>query len=437
MQEVINTNTLTKNEIIWNVIMFLAVAITALEAPYSITFQTRLQNWQVVLDVIVSFIFCADVIYHLREKRKGRVTFHSKQDKYTWWAMLIIDIAAAIPYEFISYLMAGENGLWFMNYLRLFRMVRIIRLIQIIGQLTVVPTFIRMFIYAISFIFAVHWVSCAWIKFHPMTGVDNKTEYIMALYWTITTLTTIGYGDITPTTNESRLFTMAIMITGVMFYGIVIGNISRIMVAGEKYKEKAREKMSELQIFMKYYNIPPRLQQNVTSYYQHLLNKRLTDNDNKIINDLPQALQHELQIYMNMKLIRNLPIFKECSQQCLKDLAAALEQKYYAPGQTVINIGEMGNEMYIIGHGIVEVILKDGNAVATLHEGQFFGEAALIKETKRNANVRAQSYCDLYKLEKESFVDIVSKYPELGENIERVALKRSSDRRRSDDDKNS
>ena len=85
--------------------------------------------------------------------------------------------------------------------------------------------------------------------------------------------------------------------------------------------------------------------------------------------------------------------------------------------------------MFIIGHGVVEVILKDGNIVASLHEGQFFGEAALLKQTTRNANVRAQTYCDLYKLKKEDFLHIIEKYPELLESMQKVTKKRSSDRR--------
>jgi hypothetical protein len=425
----IKAQKLSRNEIIWQVIIFLAVTITALEAPFSFTFNTRLQNWQVILDIIISLIFVADVTYQIREKVKGRVIFKSNMEKSQWYGMIAIDIIAAIPFEVISYLIGAQSFRLF-NMLRLFRMVRIIRLIQIIGQLTVVPKMVRINIYAISFILAVHWISCAWVRIEPQIGLDRTTEYIKALYWTVTTLTTIGYGDITPTTNVGRLFTMIVMIAGVGVYGVVIGNVSRMMVAGERFKEMARERMSDLASFMKYYNIPERLQQNVFSYYQHLLTKRLTDNDNKIINELPQALQHELQIYMNMKLIRGLPIFKDCSQQCLKELAGAMQQMYFGPGQTIINIGEIGSEMFIIGHGIVEVILSDGSTVATLHEGQFFGETALIKETKRNANVRAHSYCDLYKLEKENFMEIVERHPELLDNIMQVANRRSSDRKR-------
>lgn len=420
---------LSKAEITWNVIIFTAVTLTALEAPFSFTFETNLQTWQVILDIIISLIFMADVCYQITQKRKGKINFATQQDKYSWWGLIAVDVVASIPFDLISYFLGGMNGVRILSFLRLFRMVRIIRLFQIVGQITIVPRGLRVSIYSVMFILAVHWISCAWVRVETIPGINDTDIYVKALYWTVTTLTTIGYGDITPTTMHGRIFTMLVMILGVGVYGIVIGNVTRMIAAGERYKEQAREKMTDLGTFMKYYNIPERLQQNVFSYYQHLLTKRLTDNDNKIINELPQALQHELQMYMNIKLIRTLPIFRDCTQQCLKDVAAALQQKYFGPGQTVINIGEVGEEMYVIGHGIVEVILKDGSTVATLHEGQFFGEAALLRETKRNANVRAQSYCDLYKLDKEDFSHIVDKHPELLESIERVANKRSSDRR--------
>ncbi|OIQ15471.1 MAG: hypothetical protein BM556_17690 [Bacteriovorax sp. MedPE-SWde] len=420
---------LTTGEIAWNSIIFVAVILTALEAPYSFTFGTRIQKWQLVSDFIISLIFIIDICYQVRQRVKGRAQLNTTTEKFNWWSLLIVDVMAAIPFDIISYSLGGASGIRFFNLLRLFRLVRVIRIIQLFGKLPIVSKAVRVNIYIIFFVIIVQWVSCGWILINPQTIDDQTTHFIKAVYWTVTTLTTIGYGDITPTTNIGRLYTMVIMILGVGIYGIVIGNVTRMMAAGDRHKEMARERMTDLGTFMKYYNIPERLQNNVSSYYQHLITKRLTDNDNKIINELPQALQQELQIYMNIKLIRNIPIFKDCSQQCLKDVAGALQQKYYGPGQTIINIGEVGQEMFIIGHGIVEVILKDGNTVATLHENQFFGEGALVRETKRNANVRAQSYCDLYRLEKVQFEEIIARHPDLLDSIERVANKRSSDRR--------
>ena len=428
----IKTDKLTKGEIIWNSVIFLAVTVTALEAPYSFTFNTRIQKWQLIVDGIISLIFLCDVVYHIRQKINKKIVLKTSRKRNKWWFLLSIDILASIPFDIISYMLAGSQGVKLLNLLRFFRLVRIFRITQIVSNLTIVPKSLRMIIYSTSFIIVVNILSCSWHLINKSGTGDNTTDYIMSLYWTITTLTTIGYGDITPTTNAARIFTMVVMILGAGFYGVVIGNVTKFIADSDKHKEQTREKMSDLLNFMKYYNIPERLQHNVFSYYHHLLNKRFTDNDNTIINDLPQALQQELKIFMNIKLIRGLPIFKDCSTSCLKDIASSLEQKYFGPGQTIINIGEIGQEMFIIGHGIVEVILSDGNIVASLHEGQVFGEIALLKETKRNANVRAQSYCDLYKLGKDDFLTIIEKHPELKESMEKVTMKRSIDRKSSD-----
>lgn len=424
----INNKQITKNEIIWNAIIFVAVIFTAIEAPFSFIFQTKIENWQLVCDLVVSGLFVVDLAFRLRKKRAQNMAFTSKSHKRRWYTLMAIDCIASVPYDVLSFAL----GFHAFTYFRLFRLVRVARLYEIVSNLAFVPKFIKFGALISVFMVAVHWISLCWIMITPTIEAslvqDRTTHYITAMYWTVTTLTTIGYGDITPTNNQGRLFTMVIMILGVGVYGFVIGTVTKMVQDGERYKQQNREKMHDLMNFMRHYNVPERLQQNVYSYYNHLVTKRLTENDNKIINELPQALQGELTIYMNIKLIRNLPIFKRLSSSCLKEVAGALEQKYYGPGQTIINIGETGQEMYLIGHGSVEVILSDGNVVATLHEGQFFGESALLYDTKRNANVRALGYCELYRLDKEQFDEITSRHKDLLESLSTLTSRRSTDR---------
>lgn len=422
-----NNKVLTKNEIIWNAIIFVAVIFTAIEAPFSFIFQTKIQKWQLVSDLIISGLFVGDLIFRFQKKREQNMKFTSKGHRLKWMTLMSVDLIASIPYDILSYAL----GFHAFTYFRLFRLVRVVRLFEIVSHLAFVPKAIKFTAILTVFSVAVHWISLCWIMIAPIDQaqvIDRTSHYITAMYWTVTTLTTIGYGDITPTTNEGRLFTMVIMILGVGVYGFVIGTVTKMVQDGERYKQQNREKMHDLASFMKHYNVPERLQQNVFSYYNHLVTKRLTENDNKIINELPQALQSELSVYMNMKLIRNLPFFKNLTSSCLKEVAGALEQKYYGPGQTIINIGETGSEMYIIGHGSVEVILSDGNVVATLHEGQIFGESALLHDTKRNANVRALGYCELYRLDKEQFDEITTRHDELIDRISSLTSRRSSDR---------
>ena len=278
----------------------------------------------------------------------------------------------------------------------------------------------------------VNWIACGWIYVYPLpANTDTTTYYIRSFYWALTTLTTVGYGDITPHDNTGRIFTCFIMIIGVGMYGIIIGNISRILARADRHKDLSREKISDLLMFIKHYNIPDRLQTEAINHYNHLFSKRLSDNDEKIIADLPHALQQEMQIYMKIKLISNIPVFIGCPHECLKDISTHLEQIYSSPGDLIIKIGDLGEEMFIIAHGVVDVILESGERVASLQDGQIFGEIALLKEAKRTANIQSQSYCDLYKLTKKSFNEIIKRYPSLLENIEGTTKRRSSDRAKS------
>ena len=96
---------------------------------------------------------------------------------------------------------------------------------------------------------------------------------------------------------------MSIMVLGVGVYGFVIGNIAQILGDRNRYKEKAREKIEEIGAFMSYYRVPRKIQAQTLDYLNDLLAKRLTENDQQIISDLPQAIQDELTTYMNIKLI--------------------------------------------------------------------------------------------------------------------------------------
>lgn len=420
-------NQLSKKELTWIGILFWAVAFTALEAPFSFVFKTKIQIWQLWTDGVLSAIFLGDFIYRIREMRKKKKTKKTISQWIATVGFLSADLIACIPFDILSYSLGLEQGFKIITLLRLFRLIRIVKVWKIVSAIALIPRHIKIQMYVVATIVAIHWIASGWVLLHPHTEGPRYEYYIECLYWAVTTLTTIGYGDITPKTPIARLFTMFIMILGVGIYGIVIGNMANMLQAANRYKEKNREKLQDLANFLKHYNIPPRVQQACFQYYNHMFEKRLSDNDSKIISDLPAALQNELQIFMNMKLISAVPLFKGCSISCLKEVSASLEQKYYAPGHTIINIGEVGDEMYIVGHGKVDVILKDGSSVATLHEGQCFGEQALLEHTTRNANVRAQTYCDLYKLGKENFLKIIERHPELHNNLSSVLRKRESD----------
>jgi voltage-gated potassium channel len=418
---------LTTKEFLWIALVFWAACFTAMEAPFSFAFKTKIQNWQIISDAIISLFFIGDFVYHLQDRKNFKKEHVSDKFSFSEKIMMTVDILACIPFDVIS-LFFGHTEIF--SILRLFRLIRIIKIFYLIENITIVPTLFRIQAISIFFFTVVNWIACGWILIYPIEpGGDIVTYYIRSFYWALTTLTTIGYGDITPNNNIGMIYTCFIMIIGVGMYGVVIGNITRMMALADRHKEQSREKMSDLLMFMKHYKIPENLQQSAINHYNHLFSKRLSENDEKIIADLPHALQNEMQIYMKIKLISGIPIFAHCPHQCLKEVAVCLEQIYSSPNEKIISIGEIGNEMFILAHGSVDIILESGERVASLHDGQIFGEIALLNETKRTANVQSNVYCDLYKLTSVNFKNIIKKYPILLENIEKATLRRNSDKK--------
>lgn len=416
---------LTTKEFFWIAIVFWAASFTAIEAPFSFAFKTHIQNWQVISDIIISSLFFADFLYHLNEKKKMSRTQIIESNFFHDKIMFIVDVFSFIPFDVLA-IIFGDHQLF--TIFRLLRLIRIIKIFYLIENITIVPVLFRIQAISIFFLTVVNWIACGWIVIYARPiEYDVTTYYIRSFYWALTTLTTIGYGDITPKDNIGMLFTCVVMIIGVGMYGIVIGNISRMMAASDRYKEQTREKMNDLMLFMKHYKIPEALQESALAHYHHKFSKRLSENDEQIIADLPHAIQNEMQIYMKIKLISSISVFSNCSHECLKEVALSLEQIFSSPNERIIKIGEIGNEMFILAHGSVDIILESGEKVATLHDGQIFGEIALLKETKRSADVQSKVYCDIYKLTAENFTKITKKYPILLKNIENTTKRRSND----------
>jgi voltage-gated potassium channel len=80
--------------------------------------------------------------------------------------------------------------------------------------------------------------------------------------------------------------------------------------------------------------------------------------------------------------------------------------------------------MYFIGHGFLEVLDSKRERIAELQEGSFFGEIALMEEVTRTASIKTMSYCNLYKLGKEDFLQIMHAFEELAVKIEEIKAQR-------------
>lgn len=127
---------------------------------------------------------------------------------------------------------------------------------------------------------------------------------------------------------------------------------------------------------------------------------------------------------VNRETLERVPLFKGGDPVFLSQVSMALRPRAAAPGEIIIHKGEPGADMYLICRGEVEVLSSGGQVIATLREGDYFGEMALLLSEARNATVRAKTACDLFVLEKTDFCRILRDQQQFAQQIKQVAQDR-------------
>lgn len=272
-----------------------------------------------------------------------------------------------------------------------------------------------------------HMISCGWIALGSGTAgtdADKVVEYVKAMYWAFTTLTTVGYGDISAKTIPQMLFTCGVQVTGVGVFGFVLSNVASILARKDAAREHHMDNLDKVENFMRSHHIPVDTRSKVRSYYHYMWKNKKGYRDNSALEDLPKKIQSELFFHINKPVLERVPFLRGASQDLVEDLVNELELKICVPGERIFRHGDPGDAMYFIYKGEVEIVSKENTVIAKVFDGAFFGEMALLFDAKRNAMARATQFCDLYVLKKESFNHVSKKYPEFLEHINEVVQQR-------------
>jgi putative ABC transport system ATP-binding protein len=128
-----------------------------------------------------------------------------------------------------------------------------------------------------------------------------------------------------------------------------------------------------------------------------------------------------------MRLLRRTAIFGEISEALVSFLLARVHYEAYAPGQTVIRQGDIGDRFYMIKRGRAEAVVeKPGESPRRfeLKAGDYFGEIALLMDIPRTATVRALEALEVGALDKAAFLSLRSGSRQLQESLDSVLAER-------------
>lgn len=404
----------------WNVWIATCATTAAVTVPAAFVLDLPSTN-RIAFELIVTAMFGVDALLTWRAGDSASDALLIPG--FSRAPQLAVDLLAAVPFG----LLTGWPLLQVLRLLKLQRVAQLFRLWRFNEIRRTAVLRLVFFLYWMALL--THWLACGWIALRgsaPESG--NFHRYVSGLYWCITTLSTVGYGDITPENDVQRLYAMATMMLGVGVYGFIIGNVATILANLDPGRVSRLHRMEQLSTFMAYRNIPPALRDRIGGYYRHLWQRRLDHDETEIISQLPPGLRTDVTLFLKRDLLQAVPMFREAGDGFLREIALEMKPVVFMPGDYVIWAGDHGREMYFISRGTVEVLSpEDGVTVLNrLSQGDFVGEMALLEDAPRSASVRAVDYCDLYRLDAHLFENILAAHPTIAAEIRAKAQARRS-----------
>ena len=226
-------------------------------------------------------------------------------------------------------------------------------------------------------------------------------------------MTTIGFGDIVPSTPIEYLITIPVMILGASMYAFGIGGVASILSNLNLTKARYWNRVEPTKQYLHSKKIPSDISKKVSQYYEYVWDRHQGLEIEYLFNDLPKPLRLEVLYKLTEDIIEKVPMFKLSSPILRKILLNELKMHTFTPGDLIVNEGEPGEEIYLISKGQVEMISVEKNAnYGKLEDGDYFGDLSVILGERRTASVKAITYCELFLLSIERFNYIKSNYPE-------------------------
>lgn len=119
-------------------------------------------------------------------------------------------------------------------------------------------------------------------------------RYVTSMYWAMSTMATVGYGDVTPIQISEKLVAMAGMLVGVTIFAYIMSTVSSLLSTFNTQNIRAQETQRQLDSFCRTHKIPPVLARKLGTYYDYVLPRQVHDADLSLIAGLSGALRQQV-----------------------------------------------------------------------------------------------------------------------------------------------
>ncbi|CAN1785336.1 Potassium channel KAT3 [Linum perenne] len=280
---------------LWQTFLVLLVVYSAWASIFELAFKRASTGALLPIDLAVDAFFAIDIVLTFFVAYLDTTTYLLVDDhrkiatRYLTKPWFVMDVASTLPFQFIYRIFTGrmnhEGVFGFLNLLRLWRLRRVSQLFTRLEKDTRFSYFWTRYLKLIGVtLLAVHSAGCFyyWLAYHhPIqdetwigTEVDNFKErsiwlgYTYSLYWSIVTLTTVGYGDLHAVNTGEKIFNMIYMLFNIGLTAYLIGNMTNLVVHSAVRTFAMRDAINEILRYGTKNRLPEGLKEQMLAHMQ-------------------------------------------------------------------------------------------------------------------------------------------------------------------------
>jgi hypothetical protein len=398
----------------WDVFFVVLIIYTAVTVPYKIGFDVEFTGLLYVLDTVVDVAYVLDMVLSFRtgyfDKRGKPVFDPAKIAKHYLRRSFALDLVASLPFDrvFEGLQLGVVAGLSrSVKLLRLLRLTRVLKLLGLIRferlilhkqlqleeELQVNNAVAAMLRMAFPVVLMGHLLGCFfhWLLvlhkgaannwqaavYGPDAQVSTGLAYHASVYWAFTTMTTTGYGDVTPVNDRERVLAMVAMIIGGSTFGYIVGNVTVIMEGVDLQSRALRERMDTVTGYMRERKLPQALYRRIRRHARYMLRKVSVHDTSAVLATLPFSVDARLSFVQHGELIGKIKHLHGLPVMLVALLAKRLKPMMALSGELVFIEGEVGTALYFLTSGALNCTLKVAGRrlkFEVLEPGSFLGE---------------------------------------------------------------
>uniref|UniRef100_A0A3B3CLP5 Potassium voltage-gated channel, subfamily H (eag-related), member 3 n=1 Tax=Oryzias melastigma TaxID=30732 RepID=A0A3B3CLP5_ORYME len=375
----------------WDWLILLATFYVAVTVPYNVCFMvgggrdegSSTRSPPSISDILVEILFILDILLNFRTtfvSMSGQVVYDARSicvHYATTW--LFVDLIAALPFDLLYYF-----GVHLLKTVRLLRLLRLLQKLERYSQYSAVVLTLLMSMFALL----AHWMACVWYFIgrreiespgswdigwlHELIlggGPSMRSSYVTSLYFALSSLTSVGFGNVSANTDSEKIFSICTMLIGALMHAVVFGNVTAIIQRMYSRRSLYHTRTKDLKDFIRVHRLPKALEQRMLECFQTTWSVNNGIDVNELLKDFPDELRADIAMHLNKELLQ-LPLFESASRGCLRSLSLIIKTSFCAPGEFLIRQGDALQAIYFVCSGSMEV-LKDNTVLAILGESDW------------------------------------------------------------------